>query len=85
MELLEGHTLKHLIASKPMPVEQILDYGIQATDALDVAHAKSIVHRDIKPGNIFITQRGQDEDRIKTKSKSKARCRNRPAVRSGRA
>jgi serine/threonine protein kinase/Tol biopolymer transport system component len=59
MELLEGHTLKHLIASKPMPVEQILEYGIQATDALDVAHAKSIVHRDIKPGNIFITKRGQ--------------------------
>src|SRR5947208_15779157 len=59
MELLEGHTLKHLIASKPLPVEQILDYGIQITDALDAAHAKGIVHRDIKPGNLFITQRGQ--------------------------
>src|SRR5690349_1068333 len=56
LELLEGHTLKHLIASKPMPLERILDYGIQITDALDAAHSKGIVHRDVKPGNIFITQ-----------------------------
>jgi len=59
MELLEGHTLKHLISSKPLPVEQILDYGIQITDALDAAHGKGIIHRDIKPGNIFVTQREQ--------------------------
>jgi serine/threonine protein kinase/Tol biopolymer transport system component len=59
LELLEGHTLKHLIASKPMPLERILDYGIQITDALDAAHSKGIVHRDVKPGNIFITQRDQ--------------------------
>src|SRR5215468_2736549 len=59
MELLEGHTLKHLIASKPLPVERILEYGIQITDALDAAHAKGIIHRDIKPTNLFITQREQ--------------------------
>jgi eukaryotic-like serine/threonine-protein kinase len=59
MELLEGQTLKHMIASKPLPVEQILEYGIQISDALDAAHAKGIVHRDVKPGNLFITQRAQ--------------------------
>src|SRR5438105_10378205 len=59
MELLEGQTLKHLISSKPLPTEQVLDFGIQITDALDAAHDKGIVHRDMKPANLFITQRGQ--------------------------
>jgi eukaryotic-like serine/threonine-protein kinase len=59
MELLEGQTLKHLISSKPLPTEQVLDYGIQITDALDAAHTKEIVHRDMKPANLFITHRGQ--------------------------
>src|SRR6266851_6269412 len=59
MELLEGQSLKHMIASKPLPTEQVLDYGIQITDALDAAHTKGIVHRDLKPANLFITQRGQ--------------------------
>ena len=58
-QFLEGQTLKHAISASPMDTDQIIDLGIQITDALEAAHAKGIVHRDIKPANIFITDRGQ--------------------------
>jgi serine/threonine protein kinase len=59
MELLEGKSLRDHIGGKPMRVEEAIDLAIQITNALDVAHAKGIIHRDIKTTNIFVTNTGQ--------------------------
>ena len=59
MEMLEGGSLRGRMQQGPMPNDQMLDVGVQIADALDAAHAKGIIHRDIKPGNIYVTERGQ--------------------------
>jgi serine/threonine protein kinase/tetratricopeptide (TPR) repeat protein len=59
MEFMEGKTLKQIVDDRPVPLEQVLEAGIEVTDALEAAHEKGIVHRDIKTANIFVTKRGR--------------------------
>jgi hypothetical protein len=59
MELMEGRTLKDSLAGGRLSTDRILEWGLQIADGLDASHSKGIIHRDIKPGNLFITSRGQ--------------------------
>src|SRR5262249_15100578 len=59
MELLQGQTLAECISGQPLPTHRLVDISLQIADALHAAHEQGITHRDIKPGNIFVTDRGQ--------------------------
>jgi serine/threonine protein kinase len=59
IEFMEGQTFKEMIDGRPLPIQQLLELGAEIADALEAAHEKGIVYRDIKPANIFVSKRGR--------------------------
>ena len=59
MERMQGQTLKQLVSGRPLAIERVLELGSQLADALEAAHAAGILHRDVKPANVFVTERGE--------------------------
>ena len=73
MELLEGTTLADALAKGPLPVDRAIAFGLQIAQALDAAHTRGVIHRDLKPGNVVITRDGLQAPRFRAREAARAR------------